>query len=124
MESHLQYFFDKKDIFFLHTFFIFSLPFLSLINIFFPIKINDNIEYFSVLFTLFLYLIYSLSDLILFPIQKNHLAIFFYLINISFLFQLLSSIQISIFPNIFNIFLSSYSIFNIIKYTINYLESN
>jgi len=83
--------------------------------IFHPLHIETNLEYYSIMNSIFFYIIFISMDLLLSPLLYYH-NIFLFLIFHSILFELLSMIQYHYFPNILNLFLSSYCTFGFFKF--------
>lgn len=108
---------------FFFSIFQFSYLFLSVYYIFHPIQINTELEYYSFLISIFLYIIYTMMDLFL----SNFLyykTIYLFLLFNSFLFEILAVIQYQYSPNLLNIFLWSYCIFDIFKYSYLFLDNS
>ena len=92
-----------------------------LYHIMYPIHIDTNYEYYSLMNSVFFYIIFLTMDIILCPFIY-HRNIFFFLIFLSVLFEMLSLIQYLYFENILNVYLSSYCIFGFFKFSYLYIK--
>ena len=123
----LSLFIIKKNMILFEKFFFsifqFSYLFLCIYYMLNPIQINTELEYYSFLISIFLYIIYTMMDLFLshFIYYK---VVFLFLIFNSFLFEILAVIQYQYSANLFNIFLWSYCIFDIFKYSYLFLDNS
>lgn len=86
-----------------------------------PLYIETDIEFYSMIISIFFYIIFITMDILLSPFLY-YTNILLFLIFHSFLFELLSLIQYQYFQNILNVFLSSYSIFGFFKFTYLHLK--
>ena len=102
---------------------IFPLFYLSFIvyYIIHPLYIHTDIEYYSLMNSVFFYIIFMTMDILLSPFLYYSNILLFLTFH-SILFELLSFIQYQYFQNIFNVFLSSYCIFGFFKFTYLYLK--
>lgn len=86
-----------------------------------PLHIETNFEFYSIMNSIFFYIIFMTMDLLLSPLLYYH-NIFLFLIFHSIFFELLSLIQYQYFQNILNVFLSSYCIFGFFKFIYLHLK--
>lgn len=84
-----------------------------------PLQIETDIEYYSLMNSVFYYIIFMTMDILLSPFLYYSNILLFLTFH-SILFELLSLIQYQYFQNIFNVFLSSYCIFGFFKFTYLY----
>lgn len=89
--------------------------------IFHPLYIETDIEYYSLMNSVFFYIIFMTMDLLLSPFLYYSNILLFLTFH-SIFFELLSLIQYNYFPNILNIFLSSYCTFGFFKFIYIYLK--
>lgn len=78
-------------------------------------------EYYFMLNSLIYYIIFTSMDVLLSPLLKND-NIFLFLLFHSIFFEILALIQIQVFENLFNVFLSSYCIFGFFKFIYLYVK--
>lgn len=90
-------------------------------HIIYPIHFQTNIEYYSLMISILLYIIFLTMDILLSPFLL-YPNIFLFLIFHSILFNFIALVQYQYLQNIFNIFLSSYSIFGFFKFYYLFLK--
>ena len=106
---------------YIYSIFQLSYVFLCFYYIYFPFRPLDDLEYYSFFISIFLYIIYTMMDLLLTKFVFNK-SVYFLLIFNSFIFEYLSTIQYQYSQNLLNIFLSSYCTFGIFKYSFLFIQ--